>query len=141
VSKTATHASNLLQLELANAAFAGGLALRGSSVAGSLAVSLWVGDPDAGGTECSYTGYARASVARDPASWAFVTNEARLAGNLNFFRRTDAGAGQTATWFALHDQDGTRIRKGQITTPAGGIVITQNVQPQLLATSTKVTES
>lgn len=141
MSKTATHASNLLQLELANTTISGGLALRGSTTAGSLAVSLWVGDPDAGGTECNYTGYTRATLGRSAGSWNFVGNEARLAADLSFARRTDSGAAQVATWFALHDQDGTRIRKGQITSPSPGLSITQNVQPQLFATSTKVTES
>jgi hypothetical protein len=128
-------------LELANLSFTNGVGLRGSTSAGSLAISLWVGDPDSGGVECTYTGYTRATLARSGSSWTFTSNEARLAANLDFPRRTDSGSTQTATYIGIHDQDGTRIRKAQITTPSGGIAISQNVLPQLLATSTKVTES
>jgi hypothetical protein len=141
MSQTAAHANSMLQLELANVSMTGSLALRGSTTAGNLTVSLWRGDPDASGVECDYTGYARASLPRSPSSWVFSGREAALAANLDFPRRADAGTAQVATWIAVHDQDGTRIRKGQITTPSGGLGITQNVLPQLLATLTKISES
>jgi hypothetical protein len=143
-SKTATHANQTLQLVLANADVPG-LGLRGSPTAGSLSLALYSGDPRSGGTEITYTGYARATLARASGSWTFVnvnnTCEARLAADLTFPRRTNSGANVTATWVGVHDQAGDLRYAAAIGSPAGGLVIREGDAPQLLATNTKFTEA
>ncbi len=62
--------------------------LRGSTVAGSLYVSLHTADPAEAGTqstnETAYAGYARAAVARSAAGWTVAGNNASNAAIVSF---------------------------------------------------------
>lgn len=117
-----------------------------SSPLTSLYVGLHTADPGEAGdqttSECSYTGYARVAVARNAGGFTVSGNQVVPASTITFGQRTDSGAGQTATWFTIGTASsgtGKILYRGQITTPSGGLVITQNVTPRL-TTSTTVTE-
>lgn len=78
--------------------------------------------------ECTYDGYARVAVTK-ATGWtdggASFTNK----GIITFGARTDDGAAQTATYFAVVDTESGAINMGiigQLTTP---LAITQNIQP------------
>lgn len=115
--------------------------LRGSSVAGSLYLSLHTGDPGEGGSqttsECAYTNYARVAVARSGAGFTVTGNSVVLAGNQDF---PAAGAGtETATHFAIGTSSsgaGKVLYKGAI---APNISISAGVTPRL-TTGTTITE-
>lgn len=133
-----------LNTDFANVGDAGGL--RGSVAAGSLYVALHTADPGEGGaqntSECTYTGYARVAVARSGAGFARTGSEINPVGAVTFGQRSDAGATQTATWFSIGTASsgaGIVLYRGEITTPSGGIPITQNATP-VLTTATGVTE-
>lgn len=120
--------------------------LRGSVTAGSLYASLHTADPGEAGdqttSECSYTGYGRVAIARSGSGFTVTGSSVVPAADVTFGQRTDAGAGQTATYFAIGTASsgtGKILYSGQITTPSGGISITQNVTP-VLTTATTVTE-
>lgn len=63
--------------------------------AGSLYVSLHTADPGEAGTqsnsEAAYTGYVRVAVARTPAGWTVVGNEASNTAQISFPARTNVG--------------------------------------------------
>lgn len=147
MSKGNTFENELLAhiLENADIALIGdATGLRGSTTPGSLYFSLHTGDPGEAGdqttSEVSYTGYARAAIARTGASWTISGDgTATLAATLSFPQRTDAGAGVTATHFALGTASsgtGKILYKGTITP---NITINQNTIPQL-GTGTTITE-
>jgi hypothetical protein len=144
--KPAAHALALLRLQLANTD-AGGIGdvggLRGSAAAGSLWLGLFTGDPTVAGVELSYGTYARKQIARAPATWTFSANQAALAADQDFPMRTDNGAAQMATFFAVMSAaaGGTVLYAGQVTTPAAGISVSQNVTPRLPASNTIISES
>jgi hypothetical protein len=77
--------------------------IRGSTVAGSLFVSLHTADPGEAGTqatsEANYTGYARKAVARSSAGWTVVGNAVDNAAVVTFDPCT-AGS-NTITHFAV----------------------------------------
>lgn len=80
-----------------------GTGLRGSSVAGSFWIALYVGAPSdsAQGSECDYTGYARVEVVRGPGGWtragSVITNTAAVT-----FPQCTAGATDEAQWFTIN---------------------------------------
>jgi hydroxymethylglutaryl-CoA reductase len=78
--------------------------LRGSTAAGSLYLSLHTADPGEAGTaatnEISYTGYARAPVARSSAGFTVSGNTVTLTANVDFPKMT-GGTGGTITHFAV----------------------------------------
>lgn len=78
--------------------------LRGSTAAGSLHLSLHIGDPGEAGTaatsEISYTGYARQAVARSAAGFTVTGNTVTLTNNVDFPKMT-GGTGGTVTHFAV----------------------------------------
>ena len=95
-AKSDTWETKLLKLFFTNvdAALIGdATGLRGSSTAGSLWISLWVGNPldtGAGGAEATYTGYARVAVARSAAQWT-VTAQQVVNDNVITFGLCTAG--------------------------------------------------
>jgi hypothetical protein len=106
MSKTDAFEAALLDLlflntNIANLGDAGGV--RGSVAAGSLFVSLHTADPGEAGTqatsEVSYTGYARASVARSGAGFTRTGNSISPAANIDFGTCTAGTA--TATHFGI----------------------------------------
>src|SRR5690606_20854086 len=87
--------------DFANIGDAGGL--QHSASAGSLYVSLHTADPtDAGdqeSSECAYTSYARAAVARSGSGWTVSGNQVSNAAAINFPAAT--GGSETATHFGI----------------------------------------
>ena len=77
--------------------------LVGSTVAGSLYVSLHTSDPGEAGSqttnECAYTSYARVAVARSGAGWTVSTNTVTNAAQVQFPQAT--GGSETATHFGV----------------------------------------
>jgi hypothetical protein len=120
----------------------------------NLYVSLHSGDPLTGATEAgnqqtselTYTGYARVAVARNNGApaWTVTTDGSGVTkavpnAIVSFGMRTDGGATQTASHFAIGSlSTGTgRIFYAGTITP--NISVSQNVTPQL-GTNTQITE-
>ncbi|HSR79113.1 MAG TPA: hypothetical protein VLN57_21245 [Xanthobacteraceae bacterium] len=117
----------------------------GSTTAGSLFPSLHTADPGEAGTattsEIAYTGYARPSVARSSGGWTVSGNQVTPVATISFGQMT-GGAGGTATFFGITRAVSGSVEllySGAITTPSGGISVTNTVTPQL-TTATAMTE-
>lgn len=109
----------------------------------NLYVSLHTADPGEAGdqttNEVSYTGYARVAVARSGSGWTVTANSVSPASIISFGQRSDSGATQVATHFAVgtaSSSTGKILYKGTV---SPNISISQNVTPQL-TTSTAITE-
>ena len=93
----------LLFLENANIATVGdGTGLRGSSSAGSLYIALHTADPTAGDqqtSEASYTGYARASIARTAGAWTTASGASSNTSAITFAACT--GGSATCTYASI----------------------------------------
>ena len=116
--------------------------LRGSSVAGSLYVSLHTGDPGEAGTqttsECAYTSYARVAVARTAGGWTVTGNAVTNAALVQFPQCT--GSSETATYFAIGTASsgtGKILYKGAL---SASLAISSGIQPQFGATTLSGTE-
>lgn len=82
--------------------------------------------------ECTYTGYARVALTKATAwddNGSNFTNDALI----QFGKRTDAGATQTATAFVVVDTASGAINMGIIGTLSADLDINQNIQPQFAA--------
>lgn len=129
-----------LNVNIANLGDAGGL--RGSVAPGQLFVAFHTADPGEAGSaqttsEVSYTGYARAGVARSGAGWVRTGNIIRPAATVNLPQCT-AGT-QTATHFSIGiaaTGAGMILYKGTLNP---NIAIAPSVTPQL-ASDTTITE-
>lgn len=79
--------------------------------------------------ECTYTGYARVALTK---ASAFTDNGSNFtnAALIQFGKRTDAGATQTATAFVVVDTVSGAINMGIIGTLSANLDINQNIQPQ-----------
>lgn len=106
--------------------------LRGSSVAGSLYVSLHTSDPGEAGSqttnECAYTSYARVAVARSGAGWTVAGNAVTNAALIQFPQCT--GSSETATHFAIGTASsgaGKVLYKGAL---SASLAISSGIQPQ-----------
>lgn len=100
-SNAAEHAFVLLVFNNTNFALIGdATGLRGSSVAGSLYVSLHTADPGEGGdqttNEASYTSYTRVAVARTAGGWT-VTGPSAANTGATTFPTCSGGSPQTIT--------------------------------------------
>lgn len=143
MSKTNAFEAALLDLifENANLATLGdATGVRGSTVPGSLFISLHTADPGEAGTqatsEVSYTGYARVGVARTGAAWTRTDNSIVAAAATPFPEREDEGS-VVATHFGIGVAStgaGLLLYKGALT-PA--ITITQLVTPNPTCTVTE----
>lgn len=106
MSKINSFETDILELLFNNTALANigdASGLQPSTSAGSLYVSLYVGDPTdtgASGTEASYTGYAREAVARSSAGWTISGDNCSNTGAITFGACT-AGS-DTVTHFGIH---------------------------------------
>lgn len=116
--------------------------VRGSTVAGSLYLSLHTADPGEAGdqstSEISYTGYARVAVARSGAGLVVTANSVSPAANVDFGQMT-AGTGGVATHFGIGVASagaGLLLYRGAISPT---INVTAGVQPRL-TTATAITE-
>jgi hypothetical protein len=144
MSKTDAFEAALLDLlflntNIANVGDATGL--RGSSAAGSLFVSLHTADPGEAGTqatsEVSYTGYARATVARTAGGFTRTANSISPTANIDFGACTAGTA--TATHFGIGvavSGATVLLYKGTITP---SISISTGVTPRL-TTASAITE-
>jgi hypothetical protein len=95
--------------------------LRGSTVAGSLYIALWVGDPldtALGGVECAYTGYARQAVVRSGAGFTVTGTTPTTVSNaaaLTFPSCTAApGSPVTHCAFMTASTGGTMLLSGPL---------------------------
>jgi hypothetical protein len=115
--------------------------LRGSTVAGSLYLSLHTADPGEAGSqttsEIAYTSYARVAVARSSGGFTVTANAVALAANASFPAGT--GGSGTATHWGLGTASsgaGVLLYSGTLTP---NIVTGNGITPQILA-GTIVTE-
>ena len=79
--------------------------------------------------ECTYTGYARVALTKATA-WTDNGSNFTNAGLIQFGKRTDGGATQTATAFVVVDTSSGAISMGIIGTLSAELDINQNIQPQ-----------
>lgn len=124
MSKSNASENALLLLIFNNTNFANvgdATGLRGSSTAGSLQLSLHSADVGEAGNQSSneltYTNYARVAVPRDTTGFTVANNQVTLTANRDFPQRTDNGAAQTATHWAVGTASsgtGTVLYKGVI---------------------------
>lgn len=144
MSKSNAFEQSLLEHIFQNAAIANlgdATGVRGSTVAGSLYVSLHTADPGEAGSqatsECAYTSYARVAVARSAGGWTVTGSSVSPAANIDFPQAT--GGTETATHFGvgtLASGAGTLLYKGAITP---NIAISNGVTPRL-TTATAISE-
>lgn len=112
-AKTDAFENSLLDLIFTNADLAGigdATGLQGSTVAGSLYVSLHTSSPGETGNqttnECTYTSYARVAVARSGSGWTVTGDTVSNAAAVTFPEAT--GGSETATHFGIGtDSSGT----------------------------------
>jgi hypothetical protein len=88
-------------------------------------------------TELTYTGYARVAVTKATA-WS-GTNPLTNAALIQFGKRTDAGATQTARSVVLVDTASGAVAMALIATIAAALDIGQNIQPQFEAGTISLT--
>jgi len=113
----------LANVDITGIGDAGGL--RGSTVAGSLYVSLHTADPGEAGepttSEATYTGYARKAVARAGASWTGTSGGTGSRTNAGVITFDPCSAGSNSiTHFGIVSSAsgaGTLLFKGQLTAP------------------------
>lgn len=109
----------------------------------NLFVALHTADPTAGGNqssnEISYTGYARATIARTSGGWTITGSSVSPAASINFGTMT-AGVGGTATFASIGVavSGATKILYSGALSPS--ISVTNGVTPVITAGST-ITES
>lgn len=115
--------------------------LRGSTVAGSLYLSLHTADPGTAGdqttNETAYTGYARQAVARSGAGFVVTGNSVSPAANVDFPECT-ASPGTAITHFAIGvnvSGAGLRLYSGTV---SPNITMAVSVIPRIKSTSTVV---
>jgi hypothetical protein len=142
MSKSNTFENDLLLLVFnnTNASLIGdATGLRGSTVAGSLYVSLHTADPGEAGdqttSETAYTGYARQAVARAGANWVVTANSVSPAANIDFPECT-ASPGGAVTFFGIGTAlsgAGKLLYSGTVTP---NITIAIGVIPRIKTTST-----
>ena len=144
MSKSNAYETALLQLVFQNSTIANigdATGLRGSTTPGQLFFSLHTDDPGEVGTqatnEVSYTGYARAGVARSGAGFTVTNNSVTPAANVDFPPCTAGTA--TATHFSVGAASSGAtlvLYKGAI---SPNIAIAAGVTPRL-TTATAITE-
>ena len=143
MSKINTFETDILELifnnvDLANIGDAAGL--QNSATEGSLYVSLWVGDPTdtgAGGTEASYTGYARKAVARNSGGWTVASGVASNTAAITFGACTVGS--DTVTHFGIHTAitAGDMLYSGALTAQ---LAISPGITPEIAIGDLTVTE-
>lgn len=144
MSKGNTFENELLALIFNNSNIANigdATGLRGSSIAGSLYVSLHTADPGEGGNqttnEATYTGYARKAVARG-AAWTVSGNAVENASAITFDACT-AGS-NTITHFAVGTDSsgsGKILYKGAL---SASLAVSAGITPEFAAGALDITE-
>jgi hypothetical protein len=88
--------------------------------------------------ECTYDGYARVSLTKASA-WTDNGSSFANAALIQFGKRTDGGATQTATAFVIVDTASGAIGMGVIGALSAPLDISLNIQPQFAAGDLSVT--
>lgn len=88
--------------------------------------------------ECTYTGYARVALTKATA-WTDGGSSFTNANLIQFGKRTDAGATQTATAFVIVDTASGAVSQAIIGDLSADLDINQNIQPQFAAGDLTVT--
>jgi hypothetical protein len=145
MSKSNTFENDLLKHVFNNDAIAlvgDATGLRGSTVAGSLYVSLHTADPDEAGTqatsETAYTNYVRVAVARTVGGWTVSGNTVSNAALVQFAQCGVTGA--TLTHFGVGTDSsgaGKLLYSGALT---ASLAVSSGIQPQFAAGDLDVTE-
>lgn len=147
-----TWATDILSLVLNAVATANIADNAASSPLTALFVSLHSADPGHGGSqttnELSYTGYARVSISRSSGSPAWTVTgpggggQAVNAGTVTWPACT--GGSGTAAWFGvgtLVSGAGLLLYRGQITSPSGGLAISNGITPSSPGGDLVITEA
>jgi hypothetical protein len=79
--------------------------------------------------ECTYTGYARVALTKASA-WTDNGSNFTNANLIQFGKRTDAGATQTATFAIVVDTASGAVSQAIIAALSASLDIAQNIQPQ-----------
>lgn len=87
--------------------------------------------------ECTYTGYARVALTKSSA-WTDNGSNFTNANLIQFGKRTDGGATQTATAFVVVDTASGAISQGIIGALSAALAINENIQPQFGASTLTV---
>ena len=145
MSKSNTFENDLLKHVFNNDAIAlvgDATGLRGSTVAGSLYVSLHTADPDEGGdqttSETAYTTYARVAVARTAGGWTVSGNTVSNAALVQFPQCGVTGA--TLTHYGVGTDAsgaGKLLYSGALT---ASLAVSSGIQPQFAAGDLDVSE-
>lgn len=116
--------------------------LRGSTVAGSLYVSLHTADPGEAGaqntSEATYTSYARVAVARSAAGWTVAANAVSNTAAITFPAAT--GGSNTITHFGVGTDSsgvGTLLYKGALT---ASLAVSSGITPNFPIGDLDITE-
>lgn len=102
---------------------------------------LSVGDPGETASlagECTYTGYARVALTKSSA-WTDGGSSFTNAALIQFGKRTDGGATQSATHFAIVDTSSGAVAMMISGALSATLDIAQNIQPQFAAGDLAVT--
>ena len=142
MSMTTDEAEKLLELyfnNLDHAAIGDAGGLKGSTAAGSMQISLHHADPGEAGdqttSEVAYGGYARVAVGRTTGGWAVSSAaDPAVADNVSAVSFPTATSGTTtATYFGVGSSAtgaGLLLFSGQITSPGGGLAISNGITPE-----------
>jgi hypothetical protein len=90
------------------------------------------------GSECTYTGYARVSLTKATA-WTDNGDNFTNAAQIQWGKRTDAGATQTATNVVIVDTASGAVNMAIICPLSANLDIAQNIRPQVDAGDLTVT--
>jgi hypothetical protein len=144
MSKTTAFETDFLELLFNNTTVSGigSDGLRGSTTAGNLSVALFTADPGEAGSatnECTYTGYARETVARTSGGWTIAGDTCSNTAAVTFGECT-AGS-ETATHFAICKSD-TESTNDLILYAAldSSLAISSGIIPEFIAGAIDVTE-
>jgi hypothetical protein len=88
--------------------------------------------------ECTYTGYSRVALTKASA-WTDNGSNFTNAALIQFGKRTDGGATQTATAAVVVDTASGAISQGIIATIGAPLAINLNIQPQFAAGDVTIT--
>ena len=142
MSKSNTFENDLMLLLFNNTNIADigdAVGLRGSTVAGSLYLSLHTADPGEAGTavtsETAYTGYARVAVARSGAGFVVTGNSVSPAANVDFAECTAAPGGPITHFGIVNTASGAgKLLHSGTATP--NVTMAVGVIPRIKTTST-----
>lgn len=123
-----------------------GLLANAASPDTNLYVSLHTADPGAGGaqntSEAAYTGYARVAVARTTSGWSISGETVSNVGAINFPACT--GGSETETYVGVGTASsgaGVLLYVAPVTSPPGGLAVSNGITPSIPAGDVAFTEA